>query len=143
MFVGSASSSQDIPIRTKSFSGVTEPLPKNVMLITKKPLYERPEAKSYLVRLGHQYGLGEDPDLSLPVKVDLSILFPGQRIQDFHETTLSGNRAIEDWRRERLDWSGSSEDRQSSDYARRSIENETIITLTPMDIRTFIVNIGN
>lgn len=142
VFVGTALSSVDIPFHTTSFSGVKKPLPKNVMLVTKKPLYEHPELNAYLVRLAHQYGVGEDADFSLPVDVDLSILFPRQRILGFRETTLSGNRAVEDWRNERLDWTGSSRGKHSSEHAGRSAKNTTIITLTAMDIRTFVVRLG-
>ena len=140
VFVGTASSSDEVPFRKKQFSGVTEALPKNVMLITKKPLYDSPN--TYLVRLGHQYGRGEDPDHSRPVDVDLSHLFPGQQLLEFSETTLSGNRAIEDWRMERFDWIGSSVGSHSNNDKEDSKERSTIITLTAMDIRTFIVRLG-
>ena len=91
---------------------------------------------SYLIRLGHQYGAGEDPSLSLPVDVDLSDLFPGQEIYEFYETTLSGNRGIEKWKQESLDWTGSSQDAASA--TRRG---NTVITLKALDIRTFMVTL--
>ena len=140
VYVGTAPSSEEIPFRAKSFSGIAKPLPLNVMLITKKHMYDYPEPNAYLVRLGHQYGPGEDPDLSLPVDVDLSHLFPGQEIIGFQETTLSGNRAIEDWRLERLDWKGSQGGR-TNEYTGHPTETKTVITLTAMDVRTFIVGL--
>ena len=142
VFVGTALASVDIPFHTTSFSGVKEPLPKNVMLVTKKLWYEYPEPNTYLVRLAHQYGVGEDFDLSRPVDVDLSILFPGQRILGIRETTLSGNRAVEDWRKERFDWTEASRGRYSGEHIGRSKERTTIITLIAMDIRTFVVRLG-
>jgi hypothetical protein len=141
VFVGTAPFSQEIPFRTTSFSGLTVPLPKNVMLVTRKPLYDNPERTTFLVRLGHQYGLGEDPDLSLPVQVDLSVLFPGQIISGFSETTLSGNRAVEDWRKERLDWSGSARGGRSGDAIGSFGNQTTVVTLTALDIRTFVVTL--
>ena len=150
VFVGTVPSLIEIPFLAKSFSGLSKSLPLNVMLITKKPLYNHPEPNAYLVRLGHQYAQGEDPDLSLPAEVDLSHLFPGEQIVEFHETTLSGNRAIEDWRMERLYWNASSQESRrhsSNQYTtttttkRSTEESGTIITLTAMDIRTFIVRL--
>jgi len=142
VFVGTSPFFKEIPFRSESFSGLKEPLPSNVMLITKKHLYNHKEPQTYLIRLGHQYGLGEDPDLSLPVDVDLSILFPDQQIHDFQETTLSGNRAIEDWRRERLYWTKKSQDRNPYEETNRPTDKTTIVTLTAMKIRTFLVRLG-
>jgi len=123
------------------------------MLITKRLLYnnnnkeEASTTTSYLVRLGHQYGRGEDPDLSLPVDIDLSLLFPRQLIQEVRETTLSGNRDIDQWEKERLDWAGTKMTRNSNMESEDGKENtlkhgKNIITLFAMDVRTFIVKMG-
>lgn len=131
VFVGTAPSSEEIPFRTKGYSGLKESLPKNVMLITKRLLYQE-GAKSYLVRLGHQYGES--------VEIDLSILFPNQSIEEIRETTLSGNRDIDDWRKERFDWNPS-ETRETSKNNHFKSERAHTITLTTMDIRTIIVKV--
>ncbi len=135
VFVGTARSSQEIPFRVTSFSGMKAPFPSNVMLITKKIIYG---TKTYLVRLGHQYGPGEDPDFSHPVDVDLSHLFPGQDILEFQETTLSGNRAIEEWKTTRFHWTESAKDTKQFSS---STERGTSVTLEALDIRTFLVTI--
>ena len=130
------------------------------MLITKQLLYDDNDEKeeeqekestttstsTFLVRLGHQYAIGEDIVLSLPVNIDLSIIFPGQSIKDIQETTLSGNRDIEDWRNERFDWTGTgtstSTGRPKTEQKNDDVSSESYtITLTPMDIRTFKIQI--
>mmetsp|Transcript_1685 Transcript_1685/g.1830 ORF Transcript_1685/g.1830 Transcript_1685/m.1830 type:complete len:581 (+) Transcript_1685:456-2198(+) len=148
VFVGSSPSSHESPFRVNSFSSIQHPLPKNVMLITKKRLFynnnqeaaSTATATSYLVRLGHQYGQGEDPDLSLPVDIDLSLLFPHQVIQEVRETTVSGNRDRAQWEQERLDWAGTKKMTRKENTFQHG--KNIIITLCAMDIRTFIVTMG-
>ena len=148
VFVGTAQSSEEIPFRVKSFSGLKQPLPHNIMLITKQLLYDENEATlTFLVRLGHQYDIGEDAVLSLPVDIDLSILFPNQSIKDVQETTLSGNRNIDDWNKERLDWTSTGRTEIKTKTKTKTSNTQMgdddvssgsyIITMTPMDIRTF------
>jgi Glycosyl hydrolases family 38 N-terminal domain/Glycosyl hydrolases family 38 C-terminal domain/Alpha mannosidase middle domain len=95
VFVASATSSLKIPFQKTSFTGLSKELPENVMVITKRQLYSNNSASSktvsYLVRLGHQYGLDEDPTLSKPVEVDLRSLFPSQAVTHVTELTLSGS----------------------------------------------------
>jgi hypothetical protein len=137
VFAGSARSSDKVPFRTSSFSGLETALPKNVMLITKRLLYDE-VPRTYLIRLGHQYGIHEDPKLSQPATVDLQSLFPGQTIQTISETTLSGNLDISSWYQRRLDWIGSG----GIDPGRPSYEPDgPSITIEPMDIRTFKVTV--
>ena len=148
VFVASARPTDKIPFRTTSFSGLSTALPKNVMLITKRLLYDD-EASSgtYLIRLGHQYGINEDPKLSQPVVVDLKSLFPGQTIQTIQETTLSGNVDISTWHNKRLDWTsansgGGSSIRSEETKSQKEEVGGTSITLDPMDIRTFMVAVS-
>lgn len=131
VFVASAPFSEKIPFRALGFSGLKEPLPENVMLITKRLLYKE-EASSYLIRLGHQYGESVD--------IDLSILFPHQSIEEIRETTLSGNRDIDDWRKERFDWVPSETRTIERDEFLKQ-EGAHTITLAKMDIRTIIVKV--
>ncbi len=140
VFVGTARSSEEMHFHTKAFSGIATPLPLNVMLITKKPLYDSPN--TYLIRLGHQFARGEDPEYSRPVDLNLSHLFPNNTILEFHETTLSGNRGIEEWKINRLDWTKSAMGCNSCKSATKSKERSTIITMTAMDIKTFIVKLA-
>jgi hypothetical protein len=134
IFVSSVSSKENVPFKATEFSGLKDSLPKNVMLITKRRLDDE-SALTFLVRLGHQYGLGEDPELSKPVQVDLQCLFPGQSIAHVHEVTLSGNLAISTWQDERLDWVGKRTDQSfKTDF---TIGSDFTVRLECMDIRTF------
>ena len=136
VFVGSAEQGTKVPFRADSFALIKEPLPENVMLITFKYLPHEPSF-SYLVRLGHQYAADEDPELSKPVSVDLEALVGG-KIVSYNETTLSGNRALQSWHTERLDWGGSSWPSESQD---RCSQGNCTIELSPMQIRTFLLQV--
>jgi len=132
VFVASSNSTEEIPFRTRSYSGLTEALPDNVMLITKRLLYDE-GAKSYLIRLGHQYGD--------PVKVDLSTLFPHEAIGEVREMTLSANRDIDDWRNERYNWIRSPTRKIMNSGAFFTSGEDATIELAALDIRTFIVEV--
>mmetsp|Transcript_7200 Transcript_7200/g.15369 ORF Transcript_7200/g.15369 Transcript_7200/m.15369 type:complete len:88 (-) Transcript_7200:207-470(-) len=80
-----------------------------------------------------------------------SVLFPGRAIETVRETTLSGNRSVDDWRKKRFDWTGSSGTRNGG-KSTVGVESEeakdergtstSTIQLTAMDIRTFVVKVG-
>ena len=136
VFVGSAPSGEQVPFRMGNFSVTSYGLPPNIMLITYAPL-DLGEDNSdvdavFLVRLGHQYGIGEDPVLSKSVDVDLLNLFPGHNIVSVQEKTLSGNQDHAAWAKQRLDWTG---EESAGQY--RSSPKGTTVTLNPMDILTF------
>jgi hypothetical protein len=136
VFAATASPSEDIPFHAKSFSGLEKSLPKNVMLITKQVLYDEPRS-TYLVRLAHQYGVGEHTELSLPVDVSMDALFPGQIITRIQETTLSGNLDIAHWKNRRYKWI--EQEKSRHDYFVDAMVNT--VKLQPMDIRTFKVTV--
>jgi len=156
-------------------------LPHNVMLVTLMELHststiDRNEKSAgdvtmYLVRLGHQYAVGEHELWSKPVNIDLSILFPddnGNKILDVLEMTLSNNQEYSSNARIRYDWLHPRLQRNSThagdSFSHRSIRNkndlikrrmamnalvevdisspDTIVHLKPMDIRTFRVKVG-
>lgn len=133
VFVGSAPTGKEIPFAKTEFSGLQGALPENVMLITKRRLHEV-SGTSFLIRLGHQYGVDEDSVLSAPVEVSLASLFPGQFISHVQEVTLSGNLDISTWHEERLDWFGK---QSASPMEDAKVGSDFTVTLEPMDIRTF------
>lgn len=136
VLVGSSIQMNEIPFRTSNFTSMKgQALSPNIMLLTRSLLYNEPTRK-YLLRVAHQYGLGEDANLSTPVTVDLSLFFPGEVITDVLETTLSGNQDYASWLARKLDWTAG-----TSARSRNSSEG-TIIQLSPMDIRTFIVTVS-
>jgi hypothetical protein len=134
VFVGSSAAGDKPIFRVSNFSGLADALPPNVMLITRSVLYGE-SVTTFLIRLGHQYGVGEDDTLSKAVAVDLASCVPGYDIVEVVEVMLSGNQDYSSWLEQRLDWSGGS---GSSD--KRSPLKGNKVELMPMDIRTFRIS---
>ena len=138
VFVGSASPDEVIDFEQPSFStlGRAIPLPPNVMLTTLKKLRGRGNT-TLLLRLGHQYDIGESRVLSRPVKVNLSLLLAGHYdVLNITEKTLSGNQNLSDWIERRYNWTEMVET-----YNNVHDISSTTITLHPMEIRTFEVQV--
>ena len=127
------------PAPPKGFTamGSSKPLPPQVSMVTLSAVSSEPG--TYLVRLAHQYGAGEDPELSLPADVDLSTVLPGgMEMAKFVETTLTGNQKWSDWEAKRLHWKTAAADPKPS---RRERDEGMVVGLEPMEIRTFKVKI--
>jgi hypothetical protein len=138
IFVGSAPVKTEPKFASSHIVGIKERVPPNVMLVTRSFLYDE-TSPTVLLRLGHQYGTGEDTILSKPVEVNLTSFLPGFEIVDVLETTLSANQGYEMGQKGRLDWIDA--ERKSNNSAReRRIQGSTI-KLEPMDIRTFLVTV--
>ncbi|CAI0456274.1 unnamed protein product [Linum tenue] len=112
-------------------------LPDNVAVIT---LQELDDGK-VLLRLAHLYEVGEDKDLSVKTTVELMKLFPGKKIGQVVETSLSANQERSEMEKRRLVWKaeGSSSDETARrgrpiDYTKLEVE------LLPMEIRTFLID---
>jgi alpha-mannosidase len=133
ILVGSEKAGTNVPFQVDSFSLLANALPKNVMLITFKKLEVNTNKKTFLIRLGHQFASNEDPVLSEPVSIDLSQMLKS-RIVDCKEKTLSGNRDVDVWKLDKLDWINTNSFKVPSTSC--SADNTTIILL-PMEIRTF------
>ena len=70
-FFATSSSSDDIPeIAGFSAMGQGASLPPQISMITLAKVHG--EEDTYMVRLAHQYGVGEDEELSKGAKVDLN-----------------------------------------------------------------------
>ena len=136
VFVGSSIAGKDVPFRVSNFSGLDSDLPPNVMLITRSMLYNEP-GTTFLIRLGHQYGDGEDKNLSKAAEVDLAVCVPGFSIVGVVEVTLSGNQDYSAWLANRFAWSGG-----ESEGSESGSLNGTKVQLNPMDIRTFKVSVN-
>jgi len=140
VFVGSSTAGSDIAVEASSISGMGKSLPPNVMLITRLRLTDATSSESekqFLIRIGHQYGIGEDEELSKPASVDLVDCLPGYEINGVVELTLSGNQNVEDWEKTRLVWSAS----RSKSSKDTGLQDGTVVELQPMDIRTFRVTV--
>ena len=152
VFMTTKDSKAKVPMDKKSFSLMKKTLPPNVMLITFAVLPNK--NSTFLVRLGHQYAAGEDPELSKPVTVCLFEII-GHELKKVTEKTLSGNRDYHDWVKHRKVWTdeGENEDDEeksntnevptSPTQEERTIEKDGRYTveLKPMEIRTFEVEV--
>ena len=135
LFVSSAPKGTEIQFKDTSFSALESSLPSNIMLIT----YSVRSNGSYLVRLAHQFGVDESIKNSVPTEVDLKILFPSKTISSFAEKTLSGNQNRIDWEQSRLHWGNNFTPFQYEDS--RVLNENTIVILRPLEIRTFEVEV--
>jgi lysosomal alpha-mannosidase len=137
----------------QTWSALSNPMPVNVHLLT----FDQLESKQYLVRIEHFFELNEDAVYSQPVTFDLQSLFNSLgTIKDLLELTLSANFPLADLHR--LVWvtdEGEVSDNASSKLYLTFFEHEilnnvfveqspltgTIVTLNPMQIRTFQVTL--
>lgn len=91
-------------------------------------------AGQHILRLSHQFGVGEDAKYSVPVTVDLSTLFSTLNMNELKEVSLTTNQAIGDMKP--LNWKMS--DYETNKDLFDSVPfSGTTVTINPMDIRTF------
>ena len=146
VFMGESSSlTATTPFQTTRLSGLESNLPENVMLVSfyrwigSSVNDDDDTTPTFLLRLGHQYGVDEDERLSAPVKVDLTTLFRGYTLKVVGETTLTGNQSYKSFLANRLEWKNSSN--RGMGKAAISNDSDTEIVLKPLDIRTFQVKL--
>ena len=121
------------------FKGLTRSLPPNVHLQTLRTL----DTGEVIMRLDHIYAVGEDPVYSKRVTVDLSGLFSGLTIVEMREMQLTAAEAIQNVKR--YTWKIEGEDKTKNGeigaewYVGEENLKDLVVTLDPMDIRTFLV----
>lgn len=130
IFVASVASGAPLPFQRTSISMVQSSLPDNIMVVS---FISLDEYNTFLLRLGHQYGPDEDPNLSLPVELDLRTIFPNKKILSLREKTLSANQIQTDWEDRRLRWDCSEEGKSFPQVGLHFGQ----IVLQPLQIRTF------
>lgn len=92
---------------------------------------------AFLIRFEHLLEKGEDPELSKPIRFNLTDVFPSMDIE-LKEVILSANQWIEDM--QRLHFRA-----ETADYSRDLNDNELLpvidgeISLEPMQMRTFVM----
>jgi lysosomal alpha-mannosidase len=140
----------------QTWSALSESMPYNVHLLT----FDQLAPKIFLLRLEHYFELNEDAQFSSPVKVDIQTLF---KITDFVELTLGANLPLNDMKR--LVWQTTNDESSywkstgmrnislfclvellSITFLFRVLDysysmNSTIVTLNPMQIKTFEVTL--
>nr|CAD7590765.1 unnamed protein product [Timema genevievae] len=120
------------------YSGLTNALPPNVQILTLEPW----QGRSLLLRLEHTLEKTDDPLLSKPITVYLQKLFSPFTIVSARETTLGANQWLKDL--DRLVWQVESNEVFET-FSEKPKYQDNIdpmtITLTPMQIRTFILDV--
>lgn len=115
---------------------IGEALPEHVNLMTLEPWKD----ESYLIRFEHILEKNEDPQLSQPVKFNLTRVFPGDF--EFTEVTLAANQWFEK-KADRLKFNSQGAKSNKNDLKKVQTHRflkDLEITLNPMEIRTFVMS---
>jgi hypothetical protein len=133
-----SSSASVVAINTASFVNA---LPVNVQLMTLQALSQT----TLLVRLSHQFGLGEDATLSLPVTVDVVQLFKASTfdIASVEEVSLTNTQSKQELlKRRALNRGWKTEvPAEAMHVWRNATLHEGSVTLGPLEIKTFVVTL--
>lgn len=116
-----------------TYSGIAQPFPENVRLLTLEPWKD----DTVLLRLEHFYDKTDDPVLSQPATINVQNLFTNFEIYNLIETTLGANVLLSDVNRFTWDTTNGPT-RGNSDYLP---EGALDVTLQPMQIRTFVAQV--
>lgn len=120
------------------FSGLKKSLPHNVHVLTLEPW----KGKSLLLRLEHFVEKGEDHELSKVASVDIQDILSPFKILRLRETTLGGNHWLS--QSERLEWKTESNSIEMVDEDLIAQgETDFVVKLSPMQIRTFVIDVNN
>ncbi|XP_049645255.1 lysosomal alpha-mannosidase [Suncus etruscus] len=122
--------------KSLQFSGLRRELPPSVHLLT----LARGNPNTLLLRLEHQFAVGEDSgrNLSSPVTLDLTDLFTTFSITKLQETTLAANQLLA--KASRLQWAAKADSYTLPRRAHTPLD-PAAIELRPMEIRTFLASI--
>jgi alpha-mannosidase len=118
------------------------PLPLNLQLMTLQSL----STTELLVRISHQYGIGEDAKLSLPAEVDVAALlsketFEVVSVREVSLTNSMNKSSIVEQRARNLEWN--TEGKQTEPHEWRLTEMDgTTVTIGPLEIKTFVVTVN-
>lgn len=143
-------------------------LPENIQLVSLERMHSEDDGQ-LLVRLGHQFAVGEDEQLSQPVTIDLYKLLQKFSPIQMEEMTLSANQLKSVQMANKIKWQESKaeeqdimnnekndplkiidifeDDTSKSSRSLRASEGKSLasttyeVTLHPMEIKTFIVSV--
>lgn len=115
-------------------------LPKNLEIVSLASW----DDKTLLLRIGHQFGVDEDSELSKPATVDLQTLFAGAHITSIQERGLGGTISSDEVEKRRITWPLEAGGNAATAEANRPHDGHhgataTTVTLGPLQIRTFLL----
>ncbi|CAF3727422.1 unnamed protein product [Rotaria socialis] len=120
----------------QTWSALSESMPLNVHLLTLDQL----SAKQFLIRIEHYFELNEDEIYSQAVNVDLQALFKSLgTITNLTELTLAANLPLSQLHR--LNWMTNDNESSHVNIPKDASLTDTIVTLNPMQIKTFQVTL--
>lgn len=126
------------PLRTPRFSAlkVGYELPLNIAVMTLQELNE----EEVLLRLANLFEVDESTRLSRTSTVDLLNLFPNHKIKEVKEVTLSANQEKSEVKK--LEWNIEASEASPKILRGRPLrDDETIVEIAPMEIRTFLLRV--
>jgi len=133
LVLGFATLTQTVPewIQSHKVTGswLAQDLPINIDLMTLQPIGNG----YHILRLSHQFGVGDDPKYAVPVTVDLTTLFSGITPLEFQEVSLTTNQDVS--KMKQMEWY--TKEAGNGDTFKIIPFAGTTVTITPMDIRTF------
>lgn len=115
------------------YSGLKVSLPRNIKILTLEPWNNN----TVLLRLEHLFEKGEDEQLSKSVTIDLRKLFVNLPFSQVTETLLGANQ---EQKNDKLHWR-TEKHLQKKPGHRTTESSPYLITLMPMQIRTFILKV--
>ncbi|XP_022991108.1 probable alpha-mannosidase At5g13980 isoform X2 [Cucurbita maxima] len=124
-----------------TFSGIDSSysLPKNVAVITLQEIHDG----NILLRLAHLYEAGEEKEYSVISRVELKKLFPGKEIKKVTEMNLSANQKRTDMEKKRKVWKVENGSNEVEVKRGGPVDpKRLVVELSPMEIRTFIIDLG-
>jgi len=135
MSVGQNAIAQWIQSHNVQNSFLKQDLPINVDLMT---LQLMDGGGGNLLRLSHQFAVGEDPNLSQPATVDLSSLFSSLNLNNLQEVSLTANQPVQNIEKNLNQWSVKGDNAFVNTKTYPTIPFDGVsVTINPMDIRTF------
>lgn len=98
-----------------------------------------------LLRLAHQFAVEEDAEYSQPVQVDVAKLLASFKPLSLTELTLSANQDKATQQKEKVQWQYTLKSKviKTDLAARLEGVNDMVVTLNPMQIRTFSVELAH
>ena len=126
------------PLAHASHSILKKEMPANVQLLNFQ--LNGVNDKDFLLRFHHIYTKGEETELAQEVVFDVNEYLGDFQVKSMKEYVLTGMFPREQVEKERLQWEIKSDKKQ--DVIRHSMNGETVVTLTPMEFKTYRVELN-